>query len=115
MNKTEKIFLKDLYESVDGLYAFTLHSRYKVEPSILFNFIGKYSKKGILKFENDKIELTEEGKKIILKQLFFKNTDKGKFDNIPDEFKYQKIEINSPYLPNINNVSAEILNMKKVE
>jgi len=115
MNEIEKYLLKDLYESVDGLYAFTLHSRYKVAPSILFNFIDKYSKKGILTYGEDKIELTEEGKKVLLKQLFLKNSGKGKFDNIPEEYKCQKLEINSPYLPNIKSVSADILNLKKVE
>ena len=34
----------DLYESVNGLYAFTFYSRYKMPPSLMFEFIEKYKK-----------------------------------------------------------------------
>lgn len=111
----ERKILKDLYESKEGLYAFTLYSRYKVEPSKLFVFIEKYVNKGILIFENDKLELTKEGKDIILKHIFTIKTSGDKYSNIPKEFIGDKIEINSPYLPNIRNVSSEILNIEKVE
>ena len=114
MNFENKI-LKDLYESVNGLFAFTFYSRYSIEPEEMFSFIDKYTNKGILKYENDKLIVTEEGRKIILKQLFHKNENKGKFSNIPQEFIREKIEINFPYLPNIIKVSAEILKTKKVE
>ncbi len=115
MKKFENKMLKDLYESVKGLFAFTFYSRYSIEPEDMFLFIEKYESKGILKYENDKLSLTEEGRSIILRQLFHKNENKGKFSNIPPEFIQEKIEINSPYLPNIVNVSAEILEIKKVE
>lgn len=115
MKNFENKMLKDLYESVNGLFAFTFYSRYSIEPEDMFFFIEKYESKGILKYENDKLILTEEGRSVILKQLFHKNESRGRFSNIPPEFIQEKIEINSPYLPNIVNVSAEILNTKKVE
>lgn len=104
--------LKDLYESINGLYAFTFYSKYKVEPEEIFSFISKYSDQKILTYENEKIELTFQGKNIILKQLFTQKIRKGRFSNIPSEFVIEKIEINSPYLPNINKVSAEILKIE---
>lgn len=113
MTKIEKIILKDLYESVNGLYAFTFYSRYKIEPENIFVFIEKYSEKGILIFDDDnRLYLTSEGKNIILKQLFNNNSDlnKGRFSNIPPEFLKDKIKINSPYLPDYNKLSAEITN-----
>ena len=113
--KFENNILKDLYQSSNGLFAYTFYSRYSIEPEDMFFFIEKYSKKGILKYENDRLDLTIEGRSIILKQLFFNKTSKGKFSNIPQDFIQEKIEINSLYLPNISNVSAEILNPKKVE
>lgn len=109
MKNIDNKMLKDLYESVNGLYAFTFYSRYSIEPEDMFLFIEKYEKEGVIKYENDKIGLTEEGRKIVLKQNFYKNKSRGRFSNIPREFLQEKIEINSPYLPNILNVSAEIL------
>lgn len=113
--KFENNILKDLYQSSNGLFAYTFYSRYSIEPENMFFFIEKYTKKGILKYENDRLDLTSEGRNIVLKQLFFNKKGKGKFSNIPQEFIQEKIEINSLYLPNLFKVSAEILKPKKVE
>ena len=107
--KFEKRILKDLYESVNGLFPFTFYSRYKIEPDQISVFIQKYKDKGILEYEDNRIFLTKEGKEIILKQVLHKKTSKGRFSNIPPEFIVSKLKINEPYLPNINTVSADIL------
>lgn len=114
MKKFENKMLRDLYESVKGLYAYTFYSRYSIEPEEMFAFILKYQEKGIIKYDGDFISLTDAGHNILLKQLFFNKESNGKFSNIPEEFISEKIEINSPYLPNIRNISSEILNIKKV-
>lgn len=111
-NSIERKMLKDLYESIDGLFAFTFYSKYKIEPEKMFSFISKYINKGVIIYSNDKISLTNEGKNIILKQIFINKLPNGRFSNIPSEFLQEKIKINSPYLPNINKVSAEILNQE---
>ena len=113
--KFENNILKDLYESANGLFAYTFYSRYSIEPEEMFFFIEKYTQKGVLKYENDKLNLTIEGRDIILKQLFFNKKGKGKYSNLPQEFVQEKLEINSLYLPNITKVSAEILKLKTVE
>lgn len=105
----ERKMLTDLYESVNGLYAFTFYSRYSVEPEDMFSFIEKYESKKVLKYENDKLNLTKEGREIILKQLFHKKETQNKFSKIPLGFIISKLDINEPYLPNINSVSAEII------
>lgn len=110
MIKFERAILKDLYESVNGLLSYTLYSKYKVEPDKIFFFIEKYKENGTLTYEDNRLVLTKEGKSIILKQFFQIKHGLGKFSNIPNEFIVAKIEINSPYLPNIENVSIEILN-----
>jgi hypothetical protein len=109
MKLFEKKMLKDLYESVNGLFAFTFYSRYNIEPEDMFSFIEKYEKKGVLIYDNDKLDLTKEGREIVLKQLFYKNKTKDKFSKIPSEFIVSKLKINEPYLPNISSVSADIL------
>lgn len=111
-NQIEKKILNDLYESVNGIYAYTFYSKYKIEPEQMFDFINRNIENKILIYENEKLELTSEGKNIVLKQMFHKTTKSDKFSNIPIEFIREKIKINSPYLPNIKKVSAEILNIK---
>ena len=109
MTKIEKRILKDIYESVDGLSPYTFYSRYKIKPSETFKFVEKYESKGIIKSDDDRITTTEEGRNIILKQIFYnKSAGIGKYD-IPKEFLVNKIDINEPYLPNIREVSKEIL------
>lgn len=104
-----KKILKDLFESIEGLYAYTFYSRYKIEPDAIIKFISKYEEKGIINFDNNKITLTKEGRDVILKQHFQPKSKGNKFANIPEEFKTGKLKINEPYLPNIKNVSADIL------
>ena len=115
MKGFEHKMLKDLYESVKGLYAYTFYSRYSIEPDKMFEFISKYVEKGVIVYKNDILSLTEDGRRIVLKQVFFNKTSNGVFTNIPEEFLKEKIAINSPYLPDIRNVPASILNIKKVE
>lgn len=107
--KFEQRILRDLYESVKGLYPFTFFSRYKIEPDQISRFITKYSDSRIIEYDGTKITLTKEGRDIILKQQFVKKSENGKFSNIPSEFLEKKLEINEPYLPNIKTVSADIL------
>jgi hypothetical protein len=114
MTKLEIKLLKDLYESVNGLFAFTFYSRYKIEPEDIVLFITKYQEQGIILYENDKLSLTDEGKNLVLKKSFTVH-NQGRFSNIPKEYLANKLEINTPYLPNISDISAEIINLKGVE
>lgn len=110
--KFEKKILKDLYESVNGIFAFTFYSKYKVEPEDMFIFINKNIENGILTYDENRLNLTEDGRNIYLKQMFQNRTNNSKFSNIPIEFIREKIEIDKPYLPNRSKVSLEILNLK---
>ena len=105
----ENKILKDLFESIDGLFAYTFYSRYKIEPDKIIKFISKYEEKGIVTFDNNKINLSKEGREIILKQQLQPKIAGNRFDNIPNEFLASKLGINEPYLPNKNDVSADIL------
>ena len=109
MRKFENRILKDLYESVNGLYSFTFYSRYKVEPKVMFEIIEKYTSKGIISYDDDRLELTENGRKLIFTHIYFNKTTKGIFSNIPQSYEGKKIEINQPYLPKLNYLSPEII------
>ncbi|CCY81199.1 putative uncharacterized protein [Prevotella sp. CAG:1185] len=102
LNNCHKQIFKDLYESVNGLYAFTFYSRYKMPPSLIFKFIEKYKQEDVLIFENGRISLTAKGKEMASRFVNNnKNTLKNKYSNIPAEFIDIKLKINSLYLPDI--------------
>jgi len=105
MNCIYKQIFKDLYESVGGLYAYTFYSRYKITPSVLFEFIEKYNSLGLLTFIDGKISLTEKGKvKAVQYVKKVTNSVKDKYANIPNEFIDNKLFINALYLPNTNSI-----------
>ncbi len=109
MTNIEKKLLKDLYESTDGLFLFTFYSRYKIEPDKIYKFVEKYESKGIINLISDKLTITKIGRDILLKQIFHKASNSDNKLNIPEEFVIDKISINEPFLPNIKEVSKEIL------
>lgn len=105
LNNHDKQIFRDLYESIDGLYAYTFYSRYKMSPSIVFEFIAKYEQEGVLIFDNGKISLTGKGRSIALLNVKkVKKAQGGKFSNIPNEFIDVKLRINSVYLPNTEDL-----------
>lgn len=105
MKNLYKQIFRDLYESINGLYAFTFYSRYKITPSLLFQFIEKFQKENIVSFGDGKISLTEKGRLKAIKFIRNTTSTNNKFNNIPTEFLDKKLEINSLYLPNIENVN----------
>lgn len=105
LNNRYKQIFRDLYESIDGLYAYTFYSRYKMSPSLMFEFIEKYKTQDVLIFEDGKISLTNKGRDVAVR--YVKNTKKtieNKYSSIPAEFIDIKLRINSLYLPNIENI-----------
>ena len=112
MKQLENKILKDLYESVDGLYAFTVYSRYKIAPKDLFLFIDKYLKKNIITYENDKIRLTNSGRDNIFSTVLHNKKSSGKFNNLPQNYVGNKMEKNFPYLPNLQYLSPEIISIE---
>lgn len=59
--------LKILFESQNGLQAFSLYSRLGIEPEVILDFVDKYKSLGIISVSNDqsRISLTDNGRNII--------------------------------------------------
>lgn len=57
--------LRVLFESQNGLQAFSLYSKLGVEPEIILDFVDKYKSLGMISVSNDenRIALTESGRK----------------------------------------------------
>ncbi len=109
MNKLEKRILKDLFQSSNGLYLFTFYNRYKIEPNKLALFIEKYREKKVIFLKKDQIYITRKGRKFLINAKLKVSKKSDKFANIPTEFKSNKLKINQPFLPDISDVSIEIL------
>jgi len=107
ISKIDIRILTDLYKSVDGLIPYIFFKRYRYSPSVVYKSTSKFIKKGFIKEEDEKLFLTREGRKFLEKNNF--TFSKNKFDKIPKEFKQTKLEINKPYLPNVQKLQKEIL------
>jgi hypothetical protein len=115
MKDLESKILRDLFESVDGLYPFTFYSRYKIEPDVMFKFIDKFLKRELILFNQDKLYITESGRKYAQKALFLRKKALKKFDNIPPLFLENKFGINKPYLPELYYLSSKNLNNERID
>lgn len=100
--KYELLIMKDLYESINGLYSFTFYSKHKIEPNHLFEFIKKYTNKSFITYENDKLTLTPEGRKFAFSTIFHNKTEIGLTSNLPKYYYGEKIDKNIPYIPIID-------------
>jgi hypothetical protein len=100
--KYRKIFL-DLFDSEKGLFAYTLYSRYAVQPSEAIDFIDIYKKDGIISIdEEQRIKLTAKGRgkiNVILNKLVPKQREKASY--ISELKLKESIGIFEPYLPDI--------------
>lgn len=93
-----------LYQSSKGLLAYTLYSRYNIQPTEAVEFINQYEKEGIITIDNEqRICLTPKGRNEISTIL---NGLKIKFEQKSHYYESIKsndtIVIFEPYLPDIN-------------
>lgn len=100
LSNIDKFVINDLFKATEGLFVFTLYSRYKVSPKELFESINKLETGGILIYSDDRISLTKEGVNFAIKrQKHFKEDAEEISDKAPDFSKGPKIEVNKFYIP----------------
>ena len=105
-SRFDKLILRDLFLSSEGLLTFTLFRRFQMRPSQVFYFIEKYSKSGIIKFENEKITLTEKGREEIVVNGISIAKNKNNFTKIPVQFMVSNLEINEFYIPKLSGTRS---------
>lgn len=108
IREIDKLILRDLYNSVDGLYTITFFNRYKLSAKYVFEFIAKFKSNGIILYENDKIFLTTDGRKKILSDIFFNKRESGLASNLPREYNGSKIDKTYFYLPIISYLGDDL-------
>lgn len=103
--KYKQVF-SDLYQSENGLLAYTFYSRYSLMPSEAIDFIDTYQNEGYISIDDElRIKLTNKGRDSI--ESIQKRLQSAVTDNVSPflrEFVLieSEIEIFTPYIPNIN-------------
>lgn len=101
LNKLSKQLLFDLFRSTDGLFIYTLYSRYKRSPKALFLAIKFLTDNGLAISNDERISISATGKEFALSISYGIRDAYNKFDMIPKEFIGPKIKINEFYIPKI--------------
>ncbi len=108
LNKEDITVLRDLFSSINGLTPYIFYQRHQYSPSTVFKSLEKLVKNEFVKSNENRYSLTEKGRRFTLKRNL--QLSGSKFDRIPNDFKAIRLGINEPYLPDINDLSNEILN-----
>ncbi len=102
----ERRILRLLYFSSNGLLIFTIFQRLKLTPSQLYLFIDKFKKADIISYENEKLELTINGKKKVIEKKLDKVKKRDKFATIPEDFLVSPLGMNEFYIPKLSETKS---------
>jgi len=98
LSNTDRIIINDLFKATEGLFIYTLYSRYKFSPKDIFESINKLETEGIIHNADDRISLTKAGVDFaIAKHINYKENKSDK--HMPVFCNGPKIEINEFYIP----------------
>ncbi len=102
---SERIILKELYQSNKFMNIYYFHEQYMLSPAQLNNFIRKYENINVVICNDYSIKLTQYGKNWILKNrnIIFGKTQKY-WSIIPEGMIIKKINLYQPYIPNIRKI-----------
>ena len=98
LSKIDRVIIKDLFKATEGLYTYTLYSRYKISPKELYESIKKLGTEELLENDGERILLTKKGVDFAVKKQIARK-ESEKFDKIPAFSQGPRIEINSFYIP----------------
>lgn len=98
ISNTDRIIINDLFKATEGLYIYTLYSRYKISPKDIFESINKLEAEGIIYNTEDRISLTKSGiDYAIIKQINYRY--KNSIKQMPVFCNGPTIMINKFYIP----------------
>lgn len=106
MKLVDKKILSDLYSSENGLFAYTLILRHKIEPRDVAEFISKYTQEDVISYAEKKLSLTKNGRRFVENRLFLRASGTNK--KVLSIFLSEKISIDTPYVPKLSEVSIDV-------
>lgn len=103
--------LRILFESQNGLQAFSLYSRLGIEPEIILDFVDKYKSLGIISVLNgeSRISLTDKGRSnihAIIKDLELSAAFAS--DSFLSKLRFPAINKYTPYVRSYNERSEDV-------
>lgn len=113
ITKSEIVILVDLYKSHEGLSPFTFYQRHRFSAALVYKAVERFEKLKYLQLIDDKLAITQEGREFVDSNKFV--FDSNKFERIPEHYLGPKLDLNSPYIPNTEIMSEEIINLKNIE
>lgn len=99
LSKTEKTILLDLFKASNGLFLFTLHRQSNLSPKEIFIAIENLLANKLIELTDDRVTATKEGIDFVIKNTIRNKADNDKKNLFIENFKGQRIEINSFYIP----------------
>jgi hypothetical protein len=108
-SKLQRLIIRDLIVSSNGLHVYTIHRRYGISPALLDDSLDELLKNNLVELIEDKIKLTENGVERFkqAKGDFIRDSEKS-WKTVPIEFTEPPLSINTPYVPRIS-----LLDLKK--
>lgn len=89
ITSVDKKVIQELLNSSEEVGIYALFEKYKFSPAQISKFTRKFLEKGVIIINNDKLLLTEYGRKWIManrKEIFLKER-KNTWEKIPEEWK----------------------------
>lgn len=106
MKLVDKKILSDLYCSDNGLFAYTLILRHKIDPKDVAEFISKYTNEEVISYIEKKLILTSMGRRFVERKLYSQSSGSSK--RVLSIFLGEKISIDTPYVPKLSEVSIDV-------
>ena len=99
--KTDKIILVALYKATRDLYIHTLYGKYELQIGDLIKSIEKLEGEKMILVVEDRITLTDEGKKYVVNHSL---TGASGIRKVKEEFLGLRMSVGSFYIPRSYNV-----------
>lgn len=110
LSRAERLILKDVFFSSDGVHLYTLHTRFKFPPGLLIQLATSLEKKDLVTFDGSRVALSKEGRKFGLRARFdlFQLTNKP-WREVPERFLSRRRKADAPYVPHTDRVHWSLL------
>jgi len=113
IHSEDREILRHLYAAHVPVDVYYFHERYQLSPGQIARVIRKYSSEDKIVIVDDSIELTEKGRRWVLRnrrQIFMSGSARP-WKQIPDEFRNTKNRAGNKFKLSVQNVCA-ILNKR---
>lgn len=107
MKNTDKILLKHLFRSSEGLHIYTVYSLLKMPPSQIVGALNALEKNGIIEIAGPQISLSTKGKKFVLTHSASIFSEEKKWREVPAVYIGRRVEPFEPIAPRLKRIRKD--------